>query len=105
MELNQAVLVVNTLASYGKTGCGIISLANETKIPQQELRTFLESHHEYFCKLDNKSKFTLNPFGKYKGRPEAIISELTKQSQQSKLLTLFSIGVLIFVFGYLVGKS
>ncbi|MCU4677744.1 hypothetical protein N7931_19225 [Catenovulum sp. 2E275] len=104
MEFNKAKLVINTLAEHGKSGCGIISLSNQTNISQQELREFLNSHNDFFCKIGNESKYTINSFSEHNGSPELMIKEYSKNIAISKISIYLLVAAGIFVFGYLLGS-
>ena len=103
MELYEAKLVLDSLASHGKQGCGIITLANQTNITQSTLREFLNSNTDFFCQLDNESKYTINSFGKYKGSIEKMTIALAKQYNKSNVGYYAFTAVLAFWLGYIVG--
>ena len=103
MEFYEAKLVLDSLASHGKTGCGIITLANQTSISQSILREFLNSNGDFFCQLNSESKYTINSFGKYKGSIEHMTIALSKQYTKSNLGNYTIITVLAFFLGYTLG--
>jgi len=104
MEFYQAKLVLDSLASHGKTGCGIITLANKTSISQSVLRDFLNGNKDFFCQLNNESTYTINSFGKYKGSIEQMTIALSKQYHQSNLAKYSVIAIFAFWFGYVLGS-
>ena len=103
MDFNQTKQILETVASHGKSGCGIITLANETNISQSQLREFLDSNNDFFCQLNNKSTYALNAFGKYKGSVEAMLQSVSERNEKTKLNQLILVACVAFVFGFIIG--
>lgn len=95
--------VIESLANYGKSGCGIITLANETNIPQSTLRDFLSTNLDFFCKINSESKFAINSFGKYKGSVDDMLSALSLQQNKSKIWGYYVVSIITLVVGYFIG--
>ena len=103
MDFDKAKLVIQTLASHGKKGCGIITLASETQIPQSELRELLDSHKDFFCQLNSQSAYTINLFSHYKGSTEEMIKELSQQESNRREYKYYAYIVIAFIVGFLIG--
>jgi hypothetical protein len=103
MEFYEAKLVLDSLASHGKTGCGIITLANQTNISQSILREFLNSNKDFFCQLNGESKYTINSFGRYKGSIDKMTIALSKQYKEANLNQYAVLVILAFFLGYVLG--
>ena len=105
MEYQLAKLVLETVASHGKAGCGIITLANQTQIEQSTLRPFLKSKKEFFCQLDGESKFVINSFGKYKGSLDEMNHALYRQYHGKSYENYVLVASAAFCLGYILGSN
>jgi hypothetical protein len=103
MEYQDVKLVMDSLASHGKSGCGIITLANETNITQSTLRDFLSSNQDFFCKLNGESKYTINSFGKYKGSTDKMLKAWSEEHNKSKVGGYYAVAIVAFLVGYMLG--
>jgi hypothetical protein len=103
MEYQDVKLVMESLASHGKSGCGIITLANETNITQSTLRDFLSSNQDFFCQLNGESKYTINSFGKYKGSTDKMLKTWSKEHNKSKVGGYYTVAIVAFLVGYMLG--
>jgi hypothetical protein len=103
MEYKDGKRVIESVANYGKSGCGIISLANETNIPQSTLRDFLSTNLDFFCKINSESKYAINSFGKYKGSVDDMLSALRLQQNKPKIWGYYAVALVALLVGYLIG--
>ncbi len=103
MEYQDVKLVMDSLASHGKSGCGIITLANETNVTQSTLRDFLSSNQDFFCQLNGESKYTINSFGKYKGSTDKMLKAWSKEHNKSKVGGYYAVAIVAFLVGYMLG--
>lgn len=83
MEIEEARVIFNSISRCDKQGIGVITLSNETGIPQSTLRKYLLNHIAFFAKVGNSAKYTINRFSKYKGSVESMLIDLEKENKDS----------------------
>ena len=104
MQIETARKVLQTIEAYGKSGCGIISLSNETNIDQSELREFLHNNKDMVSKSSLNGTYTINRFGKHRGSIESMLSELVKKSKNEQQYQYYFIVVIAFTLGLILGR-
>ena len=79
LPISDASLIFSVLKQYGRSGCGVISLARDTGIDAHSLRGYLTKNPDYFSKVGTSRKYTLNRFGTFKGCEKKMLHNLEKR--------------------------
>ena len=76
--------ILGYMAQQGKQGVTIPRLALETNIKAYKLRQIVGRYPDFFTKVGNEAKYTINCFGKHKGVIENMIIALAEENTQKK---------------------
>jgi len=103
ISIEKAQIILETLATYGNNGRGIIALSLETGISKSTIRVFLKSNKDFARSMHGVSKFKINKFGDQRGNVEDMIGNMKRRRRTEYALNVTSI--ILFVLFILMTRS
>src|SRR5690606_29272364 len=85
-ERDEAAVLVRELALGDRGGIELTALAARVNLPTARVEKLLRRYPDYFVKVGHKSRFRLNPFGKFKGSTEQILVDIERSYNRRKHL-------------------
>ena len=98
-EADDVLALVRAVAPSGRSGVELDTLAHRVSIASNRVEKLLRRHADYFVRVGDARKFSLNRFGKFEGSAEHIIVDVKKSYTQSKMSI---IAILIILFSLVV---
>ena len=105
MTNEQAKTIFKSMEKHGTQGVTILRLSSETQIGISKLRQLIEKYSDFFTKVGNEEKYTINSFSQYKGDVETMLVELEKENQQKKKEYLVSCFIVIALLIIMIVNS
>lgn len=98
-NVNKKIAIINFLESNNRS---VSELSRKTNLKPYQVRNFLNLEPDFFVKIPKTQQYTLNKFGKYKGKRSLMVKALTNNSAsyiKNPNIASFIIG---FVISYIV---
>jgi len=83
-EADDVLALVRAVVPSGRSGVELDTLAPRVSIASNRVEKLLRKHADYFVRVGDARKFTLNRFGKFEGSAERIIVDVEQSYKQSK---------------------
>lgn len=75
-EADDVIALVNAIQPSGRSGIELPKLVAGTGIPPKRVERLLKRHSDYFVRIADEPKYTLNRFRKFRGSPELVIADV-----------------------------
>ena len=87
MNIECIKVILEELDANDKKGCGVLSLALKTGLPQSDIRAFLTTHNDCAIPIGGQSKYKINRYGPHKGSVKEMLKTIEKQKNwQNRLV-------------------
>ncbi len=77
-EADDVIALVHAIEPSGRVGIELPILITRTGIPPKRVERLLKRHSDYFVRVADEPKFTLNRFRESRGSPELIIADVER---------------------------
>jgi hypothetical protein len=92
MNRLEAEKIFSVMVRNESKGIAIFSLANETHIDINKLHRYLTQYPEFFCRVGNEPKYTINRLGPFKGVRKQMLDEVERlQLRKIQMVALLPI--------------
>jgi hypothetical protein len=75
-EADDVIALVRAIEPSGRAGIELPLLIARTGIPPKRVERLLKRHSDYFVRIADEPKYTLNRFREFRGSPELIIADV-----------------------------
>ena len=81
MNVQEAMLIFDSIARAGTKGSGLIKLSQETRLELPQLQEYLKEYPEYFTSIEGSPNFQITQYGKYAGNINLMLDALTIENK------------------------
>ena len=96
-EADDVLALVHAIAPSGRSGIELDTLAPRVPIASNRVEKLLRRHADYFVRVGDTRKITLNRFGKFNGSVERIIADVEQKYKRSKWAGIVIIVLIILL--------
>jgi hypothetical protein len=96
-EADDVLALVHAVAPSGRSGIELDTLAPRVPIASNRVEKLLRRHADYFVRVGDTRKITLNRFGKFNGSVERIIADVEQKYKRSKMAGIVIIVLIILL--------
>jgi hypothetical protein len=101
MNRVEAEKIFSAMNRTESKGIAIFSLANETHIEINKLHRYLTQYPEFFCRVGNEPKYTINRLGPFKGARDQMLEEIERmQLRKVQMVALLPIWLSLMLGGW-----
>lgn len=77
-EADDVIALVHAIEPSGRAGIELPTLTARTGIPPKRVERLLKRHSEYFVRIADEPKYTLNRFRDFRGSAELVIADVER---------------------------
>jgi hypothetical protein len=96
-EADDVLALVHAVAPSGRSGIELDTLAPRVPIASNRVEKLLRRHADYFVRVGDTRKITLNRFSKFNGSVERIIADVEQKYKRSKRAGIVIIVLIILL--------
>jgi hypothetical protein len=101
MNRVEAEKIFSVMSRNESKGIAIFSLENETHIDINKLHRYLTQYPEFFCRVANEPRYTINRLGPFKGAKNQMLEEVERlQLKKMQMVALLPIWVSVMLGGW-----
>ena len=77
-EADDVIALVHAIEPSGRSGIELPKLVARTGMPPKRVERLLNRHSDYFVRIADEPRYTLNRFRKFRGSPEQVIADVER---------------------------
>lgn len=99
-EADDVIALVNAIEPSGRAGIELPLLIARTGLPPKRVERLLKRHSDYFVRIADEPKYTLNRFRNFRGSSELIIADVDRSYMQTTRRWV-TVSILMFLLALL----
>ena len=104
-EADDVIALVHALEPAGRAGIELQSLVAHVPIAPKRAERLLRRHSDYFVKIADQPKYTLNRFHEFRGSAQLIIADVEQSHRRFARLQLTGTALLLITLLLIFGSN
>lgn len=104
-EADDVIALVRAIEPTGRVGIELPLLTARTRIPPKRIERLLRRHSDYFVRIADEPRYTLNRFSQFRGSPELVIVDVERSYRRFARLQLVGLVLMFLAMLLIVGSN